>query len=145
MQNEEAPTMAQSASAPQEKLHFDDGRQLMICERSVANTTKYLITIQSEVMALREENKILISLLEEHPNAGKLVLSGGIPPGSETEAIVGFVLREKLGLRPIIVSAKREEDESITFEVSLNDKLRIINASKDKLAGSRIAIKPFLT
>lgn len=131
------PTIAPTTEAPdRERETF-----LRICELTVLNTTQAILSLQSEVNSLRKTNQQLTTILERYPDGRKLTMSGRIPPNDGAVATVKFVLREKLSLNSDILSATKNSDGSITFELAtLEEKLEVLDAAKEKLKNSRIII-----
>lgn len=114
---------------------------LGICEETVLNATQTLLSLQYEVNALRKTNQQLINVLQKYPDSKTLTLSGRIPPDGEASVTAKFIIQEKLELNPDIVSAVRNNDGSITIEVStLSEKLEILEEAKEKLKNTKIDI-----
>ncbi|KAF2880535.1 hypothetical protein ILUMI_25633 [Ignelater luminosus] len=114
---------------------------LRLCELTVLNATQALLSLQSQVNSLTITNQKLTALLEKYPDGRKLTISGRLQKDDDALTITRFVLREKLDLNPDVVSATRNSDGSITFELSnLTDKIEVLEAAKEKLKNSRVII-----
>ncbi|KAB0799701.1 hypothetical protein PPYR_07581 [Photinus pyralis] len=111
------------------------------CLEGILNVTKTLLEQQAYINALELANKQMRTYIEQQKDGRKLTISGRLPPDDMASPTVSFILREKLDLNPIIVSAERHNDGSITFEVpSVEDKIEILQAARKKLATSAISI-----
>ncbi|KAL3266351.1 hypothetical protein HHI36_010529 [Cryptolaemus montrouzieri] len=110
------------------------------CQNTILNITDSLLKLQTEVSSLKDTNEILREIAEKHPaSARTLKVKGGIPVNEDALSTVQGIIEQKLALSIEVVKATRNEDDSITFEAgSLDDKVQIIKAAKEKLRYSRI-------
>lgn len=114
---------------------------LRVCEQTILNVTQVLISLQNEGTKLTRENQQLTNFIDRIPNSKMLTLSGRIQPDGEPHFTVSFILREKLSLNPLIISAHRNSPTNITFEVdTIFEKFEILKVAKEKLNDSRIII-----
>lgn len=112
------------------------------CLEAVLNLTQTLLQQQAQINALELRNLQMKSYIEQQSDGRKLTISGKIPPDGPASGSVSFILSERLDLNTVIVSAERNTDGSITFEVpSVEDKLEILQAAKQKLVTSKVSIK----
>lgn len=90
--------------------------------------------------SLKEINEILREISEKHPESTRtLKVEGRIPVNEDALDTVKGIIKQKLLLSIEIVKAKRNKDGSITFETSsLDDKVQIVKAAKEKLKYSKI-------
>lgn len=110
------------------------------------NLTHKLLTLQNRLDDMYTTNKILFSIAEKQSGSKYLTLDGEIPKERNPVEAASLVIKQKLSLRTPIVSAKRNQDESITFEVvSLSEKIRVLKAAKERLKHSRIILSGWWT
>lgn len=111
--------------------------------RNAAKASTYVRHIDDESCAVCEARlEQMKNIIEQGSNAKKLTMSGRIPLDGNALSTVSFLLREKLDINLAIVSAQRNSDGSITFEVgTINDKLDILAAAKQELSGTHISIQ----
>lgn len=109
------------------------------CQRTVVALSEALLKTQNELSELRNANTILSEIVEYNVHtARKLIIGGNISKEDDPVTTVQFLLREKIGFSCLIVSAVRNKDYSITFEVpTLKEKVRIIEQAKEKLRNSK--------
>lgn len=112
------------------------------CLEAVLNLTQTLLQQQARMNALQLTNLQMRNYIEEQSDGRKLTMSGKIPPDGAASASVSFILRERLDLNPVIISADWNDNGSITFEVaSVEIKLEILQEAKKKLVATKVSIK----
>ncbi|KAB0799702.1 hypothetical protein PPYR_07582 [Photinus pyralis] len=112
-----------------------------ICLQSLFNVTQSFGQLQSYVVTLKKKSEQLRNFIEQSPSARKMTISGRIPLEGLASSTVAFLLREKLDINVVVVSAERHFDGSIAFEVpTIDDKLEILEAAKSKLAYTKIFV-----
>ncbi|KAK9870921.1 hypothetical protein WA026_009884 [Henosepilachna vigintioctopunctata] len=113
---------------------------IKICERTILNITDLLLKLRTEVSSLKDTNEILREISEKHHDSARtLKVEGRIPVNEDALSTVKGIIKQKLALSIEIVEARRNKDGGITFETtSLDDKVQIIKAAKEKLRYSKI-------
>lgn len=89
--------------------------------------------LQSQLEELTQDIDFLKDIVEHDPNGKKITIKGRISFDDDPKIVAKFVLKEKLNLSPTIKSAIKNNDNSITFEVSIQDKLNIMKAQRSLL------------
>lgn len=112
------------------------------CLEGILNVTRTLLEQQAQINVLELANQQMKTYIELQKDAKKITIRGRLPPDDDASSMASFILKEKLDLNPVIISAERNNDGSITFEVpSIEDKIEILQAARKKLATSTISIK----
>lgn len=103
--------------------------------------THSLLGLHSQVDDLIAKRKTVLELLERFPELKNLKLVGRFPLDQTADMTVRYVLKEKLDLQPLVVSAERKNDTFITFQLStLEEALEVLHRAKATLGQSRIMI-----
>ncbi|XP_044749439.1 beta-1,3-glucan-binding protein 2-like [Coccinella septempunctata] len=112
------------------------------CKSAILNITDALLKLRSEVNSLKDTNEILREISEKHPESARtLKVEGRIPYNEDALGTVKGIIEQKLLLSIEIAKARRNNDRSITFQTSsVDDKVQIIKAAKEKLRYSKIYI-----
>lgn len=118
-----------------------------IWAESLNNATEEKIYYTTKLDYLTMQNDHLINVLQlsDHPNLNKLIITGRIPQGGDSEDFVKTLFREKLAVKEKIVSSERDSNNNIVVELtSLKSKMDVLYAAKEKLKFSQIVIKDAL-
>ncbi|XP_017778921.1 PREDICTED: beta-1,3-glucan-binding protein-like [Nicrophorus vespilloides] len=111
--------------------------RLQICEGTVLKLAPKLISLEEELESLRKTNDLLTEILDATQK--KLTLRARIFNEDDPISIVKFIIYEKLGLKPLIASAQRNSDNSITFQLDrTSDMINVIKEARERFKHSKI-------
>lgn len=82
--------------------------------------------LQNQLEELTRDVDFLKEIVSHDPNGKKITIKGRLSFDDDPKIVAKFVLKEKLNLSPNIQSAVKNDDNSITFEVAIEDKLEIM-------------------
>lgn len=120
------PKSTTTTTTTTQRIETTTSVHLAICEQTLTNATMKLLRLSDDIEELRKENTIMKNIIEMDPDGRKLRLTGNIVNQGDPEYIVQNVLKTKYSLEPKILTAYQAKDNSITFEVKLEDKIDII-------------------
>lgn len=122
---------AYDISTTTQRIETTTSVHLAICEQTLTNVTQKLLSLTDELEELRKNNVIMKDIIEMDTDGRKLKLTGNLPTKGEPERIVQDILERKYSLYPKILTAYQSKDNSITFEVKLEDKVKIIRRQQE--------------
>ncbi|RZC41262.1 beta-1,3-glucan-binding protein 2 [Asbolus verrucosus] len=136
--DERTTTMTTTEISNPEKFDLN----LRICEKVLLNLTQTMLNLQHEIDSFRETNYILRDLVGKHYDTSTtLTLDGPLPNDDDIFLLVQAIINEKLGLSIRAQSVDKKKKGRVRFRVAtLDDKITIIKAAKEKLRHSKFAI-----
>lgn len=105
---------------------IDMSHDLALCEESLTNVTQTWLNMKSKLDEVISVNAIMKDIIEKDPDGRRLKLSGRLPEFNDPKSAVRYVLDEKYSVNPNILTAYKHKDGSVSFEVSLEDKIALI-------------------